>query len=142
MLEVHHLLAPLVALVAWTIIMMFVAVYKIQRGIKGADLSGLRKAARARDLDGHVDGRILYARENYEHLVEQPTLFYAIVLALALMGATHPFNVGLAWAYVLLRIGHSVVQTMGRRRGFFFVTSTLALLLLVIHAGMELAHHL
>ncbi|WP_265562777.1 MAPEG family protein [Sphingomicrobium arenosum] len=138
----YSLIAPVVALVTWTIVMMFVAVFHIVRGAKGADLSKVRKRPRGRDLEGHLADEHLYARQNYEHLVEQPTLFYAIVLALALMGAAHPFNVGLAWAYVALRIGHSIVQTTGRSRSFFFVTSTLCLVALTLHAIFEVAHHL
>ena len=81
---------------------------------------------------------------NYQHLVEQPTIFYAIVLSLVLMGFDHPINVYLAWGYVGLRIVHSIVQaTMNiiRIRFTIFLLSTFCLLGLIVHAGIYLIHH-
>jgi hypothetical protein len=77
------------------------------------------------------------------HLMEQPTLFYALVLALVLMGFDHPINVMLAWAYVGLRIVHSVVQMFFndlRIRFPLFLLSSLVLLALTLHAGFYLWH--
>jgi hypothetical protein len=48
--------------------------------------------------------------DNYNHLHEQPTIFYAVALAAQLAGATDGASVGLAWAYVALRVVHSFVQ--------------------------------
>ncbi len=48
--------------------------------------------------------------DNYNHLHEQPTLFYAVALAAQLAGAADGVAVALAWAYVALRIVHSFVQ--------------------------------
>ena len=47
---------------------------------------------------------------NYNHLMEQPTIFYAIALTLALMDFGGGINYWLAWGYVGLRIVHSLVQ--------------------------------
>ena len=76
--------------------------------------------------------------------MEQPTLFYAIVLALVLMGFDHPINVYLAWAYVALRIVHSVVQAtvnIVRIRFLIFALATLCLVGLTTHAAIFLIHH-
>jgi hypothetical protein len=78
---------------------------------------------------------------NYAHLMEQPTLFYALVLALALMGFDHRMNVILAWTYVVLRVAHSLVQIFYndlRIRFPLFLLSTLTLLALTIHAALQL----
>jgi hypothetical protein len=48
--------------------------------------------------------------DNYNHLHEQPTIFYALALAAQVAGAADTVNVGLAWAYVALRVVHSLVQ--------------------------------
>jgi hypothetical protein len=48
--------------------------------------------------------------DNYNHLHEQPTLFYALALAAQLGGAADALNVGLAWTYVGVRVVHSLVQ--------------------------------
>jgi hypothetical protein len=46
------------------------------------------------------------------HLFEQPTQFYAVAIALSLIGADDPLNVKLAWGYVGIRVVHSVVQSL------------------------------
>ena len=139
----YALLAPVSVLVIWTLIMLFVAAYRITKGVKAAgQIDGLPKNPRGRDLDGKVDEAVVSSRQNYEHLVEQPTLFYAVVISMALIGWDHPINVGLAWAYVALRIGHSLAQSFGKSRAFWFLSSTLVLLALAIHLAAEVLHHL
>ena len=139
----YALLAPVSVLVIWTLIMLFVAAYRITKGVKAAgQIDGLPKNPRGRDLDGKVDEAVVSSRQNYEHLVEQPTLFYAVVISMALIGWDHPLNVGLAWAYVALRIGHSLAQSFGKSRAFWFLSSTLVLLALAIHLAAEVLPHL
>lgn len=53
---------------------------------------------------------VRWKADNYNHLLEQPTIFYAIALTLAVLGAVDAASVILAWAYVGLRIVHSLVQ--------------------------------
>ncbi|WP_037501482.1 MAPEG family protein [Sphingomonas jaspsi] len=136
----NPLLGPIVALVAWTIIMLFIGASRTISAAKTADLKGVPKAARARDLEGHIPLEATWGRQNYEHLVEQPTLFYAIVLALVAMGDHFALNLYLAWAYVVLRIIHSIVQLLGKGRFLPFILSTLALIGLTLHAGIALLH--
>lgn len=136
----NPLLGPIVALVAWTIIMLFIGASRTLSAAKTADLKGVPRAARARDLEGHIPLEATWGRQNYEHLVEQPTLFYAIVLALVAMGDHFALNLYLAWAYVVLRIIHSIVQLLGKSRFLPFILSTLCLIGLTLHAGMALLH--
>lgn len=139
----YALLAPVSVLVIWTLIMLFVAAYRITKGVKAAgQIDGLPKNPRGRDLDGKIDEAVVSSRQNYEHLVEQPTLFYAVAISMAVIGWDHPINVGLAWAYVVLRIGHSLAQSLGKSRAFWFLSSTLVLLSLAIHLAAEVFHHL
>ena len=96
------------------------------------------------DLEGRADPRVQWKAHNYTHLMEQPTIFYAIVFALALMHMDQSINVWLAWGYVILRILHSLVQAtinvvMPWRLGLFFLSS-LCLLGLTVHAAARLIH--
>ena len=80
---------------------------------------------------------------NYTHLLEQPTIFYAIVFVLVFMGFDAPINLWLAWTYVGLRILHSLIQAtlnVVKWRFFIFLLSTLCLLALTIHAGLRILH--
>ena len=138
---INPLLGPIVALVAWTIVILFVGAYRTISAAKTADLKGVPKAARARDLEGHIPLEATWGRQNYEHLVEQPTLFYAIVLTLVAIGDTFALNLYLAWAYVVLRVVHSIVQLMGKSRFLPFIGSTLVLVALTVHAALEFLHH-
>ena len=81
---------------------------------------------------------------NYAHLMEQPTIFYAIVFALILMRFEAPINVYLAWAYVGLRVVHSLVQATVNIVGLRFLLFTLGSLCLIglaTHAAVFLIYH-
>jgi hypothetical protein len=65
----------------------------------------------ARRADEHAPARtVRWKADNYNHLMEQPTLFYAVALSLALLGRGAGANLALAWSYVVLRVAHSLVQ--------------------------------
>lgn len=76
--------------------------------------------------------KIKWPADNYNHLHEQPTQFYAIGLALVLAGAGDERLVNrLAWAYVGLRVIHSLIQSTFNNLGlrfFVFIASSLVLL--------------
>jgi hypothetical protein len=75
--------------------------------------------------------------------MEQPTLFYAIAITLALLGFGGGFNLAVAWAYVALRVGHSLVQATSNIvlwRFYLFIAASLCLAILTIHAGLALLH--
>ena len=59
-----------------------------------------------------LPARVRWKADNYNHLMEQPTLFYATALTLALIGQGEGLNLWLAWAYVALRVIHSLVQVL------------------------------
>src|SRR5262245_58805073 len=104
------LLTPVVALVAWSLVMqvwMYVARIGAMRRA-GMSVKGVRGT---RGMDGIIPDEANWKAHNYGHLMEQPTIFYAIVFALILMGFDAPINVYLAWAYVGLRVVHSVLQS-------------------------------
>ena len=88
---------------------MFVARFSAFRKI-GITLANAPRGGRGVDLEGRVDAADQWKSHNYNHLMEQPTLFYAIALTLALMSFGGGINYWLAWGYVAFRILHSLVQ--------------------------------
>src|SRR5262249_41894290 len=73
--------------------------------------------------------------DNYNHLMEQPTLFYAVVLALAVLDAGDGLNIAFAWIYVALRVVHSLIQALVNivmwRFAVFMLASVVVLVLAV-----------
>ena len=136
------ILLPVAALVAWSLVMMawMVASRLPAMRAKGIDL---RTAVGGRPgvLDGVIDDRAQWKAHNYIHLMEQPTLFYAIALLLALIGEGDGLNAHLAWAYVAIRVIHSLVQAtvnIIRYRFLLFALSSLVLVALTVQALVAL----
>ena len=143
----YPILAPIVALVAWTLVMMlwmYATRFPAMRR-KGISLKG-RVGGRGAALDGVVEDEVQWKAHNYNHLMEQPTLFYAIALTLALLGDGDVWiNVWLAWGYAGLRILHSLIQAttnVVRWRFLVFSLASLCLIGLTVHAGAHVLHHL
>ena len=139
------IIAPVVALVAWSLVMMlWMAATRLPAmKAKGIAFKGL-VGSRGADLEGVLDPQVQWKSHNYAHLMEQPTLFYAICVALALMDFGGGLNLILAWVYVGLRILHSIVQAttnVVRIRFALFLLSSIALVGLTVHAAMALLHN-
>lgn len=134
-----QMLAPAAVLVVWTLVMLFWTAGVRLPAMKKAGLDmGKMPGGRGQDLEGVVEPRINWPSHNYTHLTEQPTVFYPTVVILAIMGAG-ALDVTLAWAYVVLRIAHSIWQATVNRvpvRFLLFITSTIALVVLAVRAVM------
>jgi hypothetical protein len=104
----HGLIAPVLALLAWTFVMWFWMYATRIPAIRsaGVDMAELSRTGAALELPPEVSR----VADNYNHLHEQPTVFYALALAAQLAGAADATSIGLAWAYVALRVVHSLVQ--------------------------------
>jgi hypothetical protein len=144
-MEYSPLIAPVVALVAWTLVVMLWMLMSRMREFRrlGINFSNIPPGSRGVDLEGRADAKAQWKSHNYNHLMEQPTIFYAIVLALAMMGMDQPINVWLAWGYVGFRIIHSLVQgtvNIVRFRLPIFLLATFCLLGLTVHAGARILH--
>lgn len=136
-----QMLAPAAVLAAWTLIVMvwiiparFGALAKLQ------DKSVLPKGdgLRGGDLDPHLPAKATWPAHNYAHLHEQPTVFFAIVVILAIMGPSGA-DILLAWAYAGLRILHSLWQILVNKipvRFALFLLSSIALVALAVRAVM------
>ena len=102
------MIAPVLALAGWTFVMwLWMYATRIPAMQKArVDMAELSRTGKKLELPPEVSR----VADNYNHLHEQPTLFYAIALAAQLAGAADPTNVALAWAYVGLRVAHSLVH--------------------------------
>ena len=121
------LLQPLAVLLAWSGVMMlwlYVTRFKAMKE-KGISLKG-RVGSKGSDLDGAIDPKAQWKAHNYNHLMEQPTLFYAVVLALVVLGDASMISAVLTWAYVALRIAHSLEQALTNRVAIRFPLFALA----------------
>ncbi len=139
------ILVPVVALVAWTLVVMVWMMFARMREFRrlGVNFSNIPNGSRGVDLEGRADPRAQWKSHNYNHLMEQPTIFYAIAITLALMGMDQPINVWLAWGYVGFRVVHSLVQgtvNIVRFRLPIFLLATFCLLGLTVHAGARILH--
>lgn len=134
------ILQPVVVLLAWTMVMwVWMYVTRIpamnKAGIDAKNLVGSDGAS----LRAKLPDSVSWKADNYNHLHEAPTVFYAVAIVLAIIGAGDGFNTTLAWAYVGLRIVHSVVQATVNRvivRFALFALSSLVLMALILHAAL------
>jgi hypothetical protein len=144
-MEYSPILAPIVALVAWSLIMLLWLAVARRRAFAAMGISWgtIPRGSRGANLDGKAPDEAQWPAHNYMHLMEQPTVFYAIALTLALMGMGGGINLYLAWGYVGLRIIHSIVQAtinIVQIRFTIFALATLCLLGLTVHAGARILH--
>ncbi|HSG35098.1 MAG TPA: MAPEG family protein [Sphingomonadaceae bacterium] len=135
-----QMLAPAAALVAWSLVVLFWMVVTRFAGLAktDVDLGNAPPGGRGQDLEPILPAKTNWKSHNYTHLMEQPTIFYPTVVVIALMGAG-PTDILFAWAYVAIRIVHSLWQTSVNRipvRVVLFTLSTLCLVVLSVRAVM------
>ncbi len=135
-----QMLAPAAVLVVWTLIILFWIVPVRFGAVAKADKSKFsgKDGGRGQDLEGLIPDKANWPSHNHTHLHEQPTLFYAVVAILAIVGPTAT-DVLIAWIYVGIRIVHSLWQILVNKlplRFALFLLSTFALIALAIRAVM------
>ncbi|WP_439545255.1 MAPEG family protein [Sandarakinorhabdus sp.] len=138
----NAILLPMLVLAGWTMI-VWVWMYATRlpamsrAGIDGTKLVGSTGKGLRDQMVAAGEERASWVADNYNHLMEQPTIFYATALALAVMGDAGSLAVNLAWAYTGLRIAHSMVQILVNRvviRFALFAGASLCLIALVLLA--------
>ena len=133
------LIPPVLALISWTFV-MWVWLYATRIPAVRAgrvDLVAVSRTGAKLELPPEVSR----VADNYNHLHEQPTLFYALALAAQLANAVDGISVALAWTYVALRVVHSFVQATRNViivRFWVFATASLVLLLLLVRTVLLL----
>lgn len=140
---------PVIVLAAWTMI-VWIWMYATRlpamgrAGIDGKTMVGSTGRGLRDDLVAKGEVKASWVADNYNHLHEAPTIFYAVSTILGLIGQGDNLNATIAWAYVGLRIAHSLVQILSNRvivRFALFALSSIALFMLVVHAAMAVLLH-
>ena len=133
-------LPPVIALAGWTMVMWL---WMYATRIPAMNAAKVVPDDLSRDptltLDAILPPQVQWKAHNYNHLHEAPTVFYAVAIVLAIIGQGDGINTQLAWAYVALRVVHSVVQATINKVGLrfaLFALSSLCLFALVIRAAM------
>ena len=134
------ILAPIVALVDWSMVIWSWMYITRIAAVAKARMKLDTNAPRGEQMS-QLPPAVRWKADNYNHLMEQPTLFYAICLCLALMGLGEGSNLLMAWGYVGLRVVHSLVQVLINKielRFAVFMLSSLLLIGLTFNATMAL----
>ena len=137
-----EILKPVVVLAAWTMI-MWIWMYATRlpamnrAKLDAKNMVGTTGRSLRDDLVASGEVKASWVADNYNHLHEAPTVFYAVALVLAFVGAGNSLNADIAWAYVGLRIAHSLLQILWNKvvvRFLIFALSSLCLIALTLHA--------
>jgi hypothetical protein len=133
-----RLLAPVIALVLWSLVMC--------GWLYATRIPAIRRLGivydpqrPAEEFHARLPAAARWKADNYNNLMEQPSLFYAVALTLEVLGADAGWNTTLAWLYVALRVAHSLVQAMVNAvmlRFALFMAATLVLVALSIRAAL------
>jgi hypothetical protein len=134
----HGMIAPAAALLVWSFIVL---IWLYATRIPAMQHAKIKPNSATKEQMEALPASARNVAANYNHLMEQPTLFYAVCFALQFLseGDVHPINIGLAWTYVALRVVHSLVQgtvNIITLRFFIFVLASLALGALIFHAAL------
>lgn len=134
------ILQPVVVLAVWTMAMWF--------WLYGTRIPALSAAKvnpddlvhdPSKTLDTVLPPQVMWKAHNYNHLHEAPTVFYAVSIVLAIIGAGDGLNAQLGWAYVALRVVHSLIHATINRvmlRFWVFALSSFVLMALVGRAAI------
>jgi len=132
------LFAPVIGLVLWSFVMW--------AWLYATRIPAIRKYKVVLDpnqppgeFHAQLPPEVRWKADNYNNLMEQPTLFYAVAITLAVLGEANVANLALAWLYVALRVAHSLVQaTMNVIivRFAVFMIASVVLLALTVRAAL------
>jgi len=132
------ILAPLMALVLWSFVMWaWLYATRIPAIVKNKIVLDPQRPSE--EFHARLPARVRWKADNYNHLMEQPTLFYAVGLTLAVIGEGPGLNAILAWLYVGLRIVHSLVQATVNvvlLRFAIFMLGSVVLLIMALRAAV------
>ena len=127
------ILTPVLALIVWTLVMWL---WMYATRIPAMGKAGIDPGkTQDKSVMDRLPIEVRRIADNYNHLHEQPVIFYALCLYSHLVGVADPLNVGLAWAYVILRIAHSLIQALWNYvpvRFLVFVAGTIVLIIMVV----------
>ena len=133
------ILTPILAMIVWTLVMwLWMYATRIPAMQKAGINAAKMKSKSEMDV---LPVEVRRIADNYNHLHEQPTIFYALVVYCHLVGLADPMMIGLAWGYVALRVLHSLIQALWNFipvRFLVFITSTIVLIVMSVRAVLAL----
>jgi hypothetical protein len=133
------ILTPVLAMIVWTLVMwLWMYATRIPAMQKAGINAAKMKSKSEMDV---LPIEVRRIADNYNHLHEQPTIFYALVVYCHLVGLADPLMIGLAWGYVALRVLHSLIQALWNFipvRFFVFISSTILLIVMTVRAVLVL----
>jgi hypothetical protein len=133
-------LMPVLALIAWTFVMWAWMYATRLPAMRKAGIDP-QEAATSDALAQRLPPEVRWVADNYNHLHEQPTIFYALMFLAALTGGNDRTALALAWAYVGIRVVHSLVQATVNRivvRFAIFMLGSLVLVAFTVREAMRL----
>jgi hypothetical protein len=133
------ILVPLITLVLWSFVMCaWLYATRIPAIVRNRIILDPHRPTE--EFHAQLPAQVRWKADNYNHLMEQPTLFYAVALTLALLGEGAGLNAALAWLYVGLRIVHSLVQAIINAimlRFAIFTAASVVLLVMAVRAALS-----
>jgi hypothetical protein len=129
------MLAPALALILLTLV-VWIWMYATRIPAMQAAKIDPQAAAHPGSLDV-LPSSARRVADNYNHLLEQPTIFYALCFIIVLSGHTDALYVQLAWGYVALRVVHTLIQCTVNIVNLRFLVFALSTIVLMVMAGRE-----
>ncbi len=141
-MDINPILAPAAVLMLWSlVVLLWLIATRFPAFAKaGVDLKNTPRGGRYAEVEPNMPERVNWVSHNYTHLMEQPTIFYAVIAVLALSGDQSEANLMAAWAYTGLRILHSLWQNLVNIvpvRVVLFALSSVCLMVLAVNAVMR-----
>ncbi len=136
----EHFLTPVLALILWTFV-MWMLMYVRRIPAMNAITKNTQDFIDNPKLGEQLPAKARWAADNYNHLHEQPVIFYALMFYLYAMGQHVEWLLYAAWAYVVIRVIHSLVQITSNKvmvRFSLFALSSIVLIVMAIWAALQL----
>jgi len=130
----EHFLAPVLVLIVWSLIIWCLMYVRRIPAIQALKLDPQSTRSPVGEWRQKLPEKAEIAAHNYNHLMEQPTIFYALMFTIFLMDKVTPLALYCAWGYVALRIVHSLVQVTVNKVMLRFGVFTLSTILLIVAA--------
>ena len=135
-----HFLTPVLALIIWTLVILLV-MYKRRIPAMNAISKRTQDFIDNPKLGEKLPASARWAANNYNHLHESPTIFYALMFTIFLMDKVTPLALYCAWAFVVIRIIHSIVHITSNKvivRFSLFLLSMIALIIIALSTAAKL----
>lgn len=127
-------LTPVIALIVWSLLIWILLYLRRIPAMQAAKIEPDEAKSPNGDWKSKMPLKAEAAAHNYNHLMEQPTIFYAFMFWAAMTDNMSQIILYLAWAYVALRVLHSLIQVSTGPvmvRFSIFALSTVSLMAMV-----------